>query len=360
MYYSSRHGGDLVEAQRISGFSKEELIDLSTNINPIGAPREIFEYLSAHPRDIHRYPDLEYRELYKNLEHFSAMPHENIIAGNGASEIINLLINALKPKKILIVHPTYGEYERECLKLNATIDYYVPDDIIPDMEELKKRIPKYNLVFICNPNNPSGNLLPKISLLELLPKTHKTWLFIDESFMDFVVEDRYSLKSFVTKAKIFILHSLTKIFAIPGLRIGCGYGPADLIAEMRQLQIPWSINTLAAKSTSLALNNNQYIEETREIVKDIRTYSYSLLNNIDKIKTYPSSVNFLLLDISKTGFTSSQLQLKLLEKKYLVRNGNTFPGLKEDFIRIALKHKDIMHKFIETLNEIIYKGDNHD
>lgn len=358
MYYNSRHGGDLIQAELISGVSKNKLIDLSTNINPLGVPNELKRYLQENIDDVMHYPDLQYRNLYSNLENFSGLPQENIIAGNGASEIINLFVATLKPKKVLIVHPTYGEYERESLKFNANVDYYVPANGISDMLELKARIPKYDAVFLCNPNNPTGTLLERISLLELLPKLQKTWLFIDESFMDFVTDGtRYSLRMFTNKAKIFILHSLTKLFAVPGLRIGCGYGPADLITSMKELQIPWSINSLAANSIVFGLNNIDFIEQTRLTVQKYREKTMALLAEIPKISFHPSVTNFLLLNISNTSHTSSLLQMNLLKKKFLVRNGNTFPGLKEDFIRIAIKNEAIMQNFVSTLEKVIKSGE---
>ena len=359
MFYNSRHGGNLLEAEKLSGFKKNDIIDLSTNINPLGAPQKIFRYLENNIYDIERYPDLDYKKLYSSIERFSKLPIENIVVGNGASEIINLFVATVKPKKVLILHPTYGEYERECLKFNAHIDYYVPDNNIHDINELKQRFNKYNAVFLCNPNNPTGQIFPKVSLLEILPKTHDTWLFIDESFMDFVEDTyRYSLREFVSKSKIFILHSLTKIFAVPGLRIGCGYGPADLISNMRELQIPWSINSLASGAIQEILDDEKYVIKTRSEVAKMRDFAINCLEKIPAIKIENSVTNFLLLNISKTGFTSSLLQLELLKNKFLVRNANTFPGLKEDFIRIAIKDNNTMYRFAQTLEEVLKKGEN--
>lgn len=358
MYYNSRHGGDLYQAAALAGVPKDNIVDLSTNTNPLGTPLVVPQFLLKNMNEILNYPDLEYRLLYKGLEDFSSMPSENIIAGNGASEIINLFISVVKPKRILIVHPTYGEYERESSKFKAKIDYYVPEDLCLDFQELKNKFPKYNAVFICNPNNPTGKLIPKISLLELLPLTHDTWLFVDESFMDFVTEsESYSLRNIVKNAKLFILHSLTKIYAIPGLRIGCGYGPADLIARMRENQIPWSINNFAVIAAIQAMRDSDFIKASQENIKSLRAYVEKLILPIANIRLVPSDVNFFLLNISQTGYTSSSLQERLLQKGYLVRNCNTFPGMKEDYIRIALRDKDIMTDFVYALREVLEGGD---
>jgi len=355
------HGGDIQEYRgEISSYSRK-LIDFSANINPLGFSPKARAAIIRNIDGIIRYPQADSANLKKALGAFCNTDYHNIAVGNGSIELIYLIPKAFKIKKVLIITPTFSEYEFAA-KLNGSKIVFLKteegDDFKLGLHKLKKLIPKVDLVFIGNPNNPIGAYIlleEMLSVIELCQQCG-TFLAVDEVFMDFVeTSDRDILASLVPRNKILIvLRSLTKFFALPGLRIGYAISHRDLVKRISELQYPWNINSLAQAVGEEVLEDRGYMNKSREYVVKEKEYLFGRLKNIKGLKTYPPSSNFILCKLEDCAIKSAQvLNEMLLEKGLVVRNCSNFRGLNERFFRVAVRKRAENLKLIMALKEVL-------
>jgi threonine-phosphate decarboxylase len=328
------------------------LLDFSSNVNPLGFPskiRDIFKSLLQ----VSVYPDPNSNELRKHLQKYTGISKNQIVVGNGATEIIYNYCNAfLRKQKVLIPIPTFGEYE-SAAKLNGAILYFFKTmNLNQNLSEFQDMISNKNCIFLCNPNNPTGVLIKRKNMLKILESAHdkSTMVFLDECFIELVPAGDESVISYLKEFdNLFILRSLTKSFGLAGLRIGYGLGNKNMIKILQKIKIPWNVSGIAQKSSIQALSDKSYLSKTLNIV---RKESKFLIDSISKIKgftCYNSDTNFVLI---KSKIKSNQIQKKLLKRNILIRDCRTIRGLDNNFIRIAVKtHKENL-KLIEALREL--------
>lgn len=341
------HGGNIYSFDR-------KLIDFSTNINPFGVKESIIKKIINEISDIENYPDVQCKELRTKIAEKEKVGIENIICGNGAAELIFNIVYAVKPKKALLLQPTFLEYERaidavgadkKVYFLKKENDFIVEKDIIDYIDE------SIDIIFICNPNNPTGNVIEKKLLKKIIEKSSKMGIMVvvDECFMDFVDDmEKYSTKEYIKIYKnIFILKAFTKMYAISGLRLG--YGISSNLSIMDKIYAgrqPWNVSVIAQKAGIIALDENLLQEETREYVKNEKIYLESSLKNMG-IKYFKSFANYILF------YTNKNLDKKLIEYDILIRNCSNYKGLEEGYYRIAVKkHKD-NEKLVNALKNIV-------
>jgi threonine-phosphate decarboxylase len=327
------------------------LLDFSSNVNPLGFPpkvRDAFKNLSHVPV----YPDPSSNELRISLQKYTGIPKNQIVVGNGATEIIyNYCAAFLRKQKVLIPIPTFSEYE-SAAKLNSVILYFFNTmDLNQKLSAFQDVISKKNCVFLCNPNNPTGVLIKRKNMLKILETAHdkSAAVFLDECFIELVPEGNESVISYLREFdNLFILRSLTKSFGLAGLRIGYGLGNKKIIETMQKVKIPWNVSGIAQKSSIKALSDKSHMPKTLDL---IRKESKFLQNSISKIKgftCYNSATNFILI---KSTMPSNQIQNKLLKRNILIRDCSTFRGLNNSFIRIAVRtHKENI-KLVEALKK---------
>jgi threonine-phosphate decarboxylase len=257
-----------------------------------------------------------------------------------------------KKTKVLIPIPTFQEYETVSKLNECQISYFKTMNLSENLDVFISKIPKNGCVFICNPNNPTGQLLSKKQLLQIIRKAKKlsTIVFVDECFIEMVPESNESIISYVKKYKnLFVLRSLTKSFALPGIRIGYAAGSREIIKILQKIKIPWSVNSLAQDAANAALKNKSHLVKSNLVIKKELNYLTNKINRLDGFDCNNSSTNFILVKIMKD---STQLQKKLLEHKILVRDCKNFRGLDNHHIRIAVKsHKDNL-KLVKALEKI--------
>jgi threonine-phosphate decarboxylase len=328
------------------------LLDFSSNVNPLGFPskvRDIFKNLSH----VSIYPDPNSNELRINLQKYTGVPKNQIVVGNGATEIIYNYCNAfLRKQKVLIPIPTFGEYE-SAAKLNGAMLYFFKTmDLNKNLSEFQDMISKKNYIILCNPNNPTGVLIKKKNMLKILESAYdkSVMVFLDECFIELVPSGNESVIPYLKEFdNLFILRSLTKSFGLAGLRIGYGLGNKKMIEILQKIKIPWNVSGIAQKSSIKALSDKSHLSKTLNL---IRKESKFLIGSISKIKgftCYNSDTNFILI---KSKMKSNQIQSRLLKRNILIRNCNTFHGLDNNFIRIAVRtHKENL-KLIEALREL--------
>ena len=343
------HGGKIPSKN-----SDQKIIDFSSNITPLGIPNSVKSIIKKNLDKVQFYPDPHSETVISSLEKYTNLPKSNIIVGNGAIEILYNFCYAFlsKTTKVLIHVPTFQEYET-AVKLNeCKISYFKSINLSADIDSFILQIPKNGCVFLCNPNNPTGELLSKKELLSIILKAKKlkTLVFIDECFIELVPDSSESVISYVKKYdNLFILRSLTKSFGLPGIRIGYACGSKEIIKILQKIKIPWSVNSLAQDAANEVIKNKSHITKSNLIIKKELKYLNNSISSINGFECIPSSTNFILI---KTKYNSTKLQTKLLKHKILIRDCKNFRGLDEHYIRIAVKsHKDNV-KLVSALEKI--------
>lgn len=330
------------------------IIDFSSNISPIGTPTSVKKILKKNIENIKNYPDYSSSSVILSLKKYTQLEKSNILVGNGAIEIIyNFCFAFLSKKtKILIPIPTFQEYETAAKLNNSQISYFQTMNLSENLDQFISMIPKNGCIFICNPNNPTGKLLEKNQLLQIIKKAKKlsTIVFVDECFIEMVPESNESVISYVKKYdNLFVLRSLTKSFALPGIRIGYAVSSKYMIEILQKIKIPWSVNSLAQDAANIALKDKSHLTKSNLIIKKELNYLTNKISKLNGFDCNKSSTNFILI---KTKTDSTNLQKKLLEQKILVRDCKNFRGLNSHYIRIAVKsHKDNL-KLIKALEKI--------
>lgn len=331
-----------------------DILDFSSNINPMGTSALVRKTIKNQLDAIQIYPDSESTQLRKNLQRYTKIPYSQIVVGNGATEIIYNFCQAFLSNKtpVLIPIPTFGEYESAAKLSGAKISFFKTMNLEKDVDDFVSKLPNSGCIFICNPNNPTGNLISKKTLQKIIISANKkkTLVFIDECFIELVPDHDESIIQFIKKYNnLFILRSLTKSFALAGLRIGYGIGSKQMISVLNKIKIPWNVSGLAQQAASAALLHSFYLTKVKKMIKK---ESFYLINYISKLKIFQcnaTSTNFILI---KTKMKSQTLQKKLLEKKILIRDCSTIRGLNNNYIRIAVKTRKENEKLIKALEQL--------
>ncbi|PKL15774.1 MAG: threonine-phosphate decarboxylase [Spirochaetae bacterium HGW-Spirochaetae-5] len=353
------HGGNIYSIERELGIPAGELADFSVNLNPLGTPGAVKNMIIENLNEIMLYPDPEYIECRESIAAYHSVPMEYITAGNGATELIFLYCRVTRPVKALIAAPAFSEYARALEAVGSEIVYFElkeENDFKADIDSLTSEIQNgYGLVVICNPNNPAGTLLNRDDILALSASAPDGCrILVDESFIEFAPQGPEALTVLDADMprNIYVLRSLTKIFSMPGLRLGYGAGSDHelnrMLAEQKE---PWSINVFASKSAAILLSDLNYLHETRRVISEEKFFLSDNLKNIPWLKIYSSSVNYMLLKI-QNGMTSSELESELLKRKIMIRNASNFMFLDNTFIRIAVKDRRSNILLLEALKGV--------
>ena len=329
----------------------KEILDYSSNINPYGVPESLKQKIIENIGILERYPDPDYVELREKLAQLNKVELENIVLGNGATEAIFLFIKVIKPEKVLIVSPTFGEYERAVRAWDSSenreieIEYFEleeKDEFRLNIGKLKKELEKkYDLAIICNPNNPTGKFLKMAETEEILRECNRydTKLFIDEAFIEFLEDGLKEsiVNSGENKKNLFVTRAFTKFFAIPGLRLGYGiYFDKNLEKKIAEKKEPWSVNNIAEMAGITVLDDTEYIEETLSWITEEKKYMYEKLDKISGIKPYKTEVNFICVKI----------------KDELIKKIKDLEKLKKHLVIISTKDKTLFEEtYYEKLDD---------
>lgn len=355
-----KHGGNVWQASAQYGRDVEKILDYSANISPLGTPESVKQAIRDSLDYLIHYPDPDSVLLRQELAHHLLVGMEKIIVGNGSVELIYLLAKMIKPKQALLLHPTFSEYEFaiqseggriKVLQLQAAKDFQI------EVEEVLAALHDVQMVFLCNPNNPTGCLTKRENILRILDAAaaKNIFLIVDEAFLDFVENgEEFSLLPYINQYdNLFILRSLTKFFALPGLRIGCGIGNEKVLNSMTNLREPWTVNSLAQAAALQALRDQEYARKVKETIWTEKEFLYQELNKIAGIHAYQPSVNYVFLSIQKTGMTATQIQEAIAKEGILVRNCNSYPFLGENYLRVAVRTHPENEQLLLALKKIL-------
>lgn len=356
------HGGNIYEASPVG----DKWLDFSANINPIGLCAAVKNAISESIEEIVHYPDPTGRELKEAISVHYGVSSSEIVLGNGAAELFYVLMHTIKPKRILIPVPSFSEYERAAISTGAAVDYFPisPENGFSiDRDKLIASAKNYDALFLGNPNNPTGCLLEKDFIINLVKSTPKTFIIVDESFLDFLLSDEpYSVRKLVgSYPNLIVMTSLTKFYAIPGLRLGFGLMNEELARSLDMQKDPWNVNLLAHKAGIAALTAEEYQGETRKFVADEKQYLSDSLKKLNiGIRVFNPTVNFILLDIGRCrlkekqseGLNAARATDAYRKNGVLVRNCDNYPMLGDTYIRIAVRTREENNRFLEITKEI--------
>ncbi len=349
------HGGDVY---KYSG----EIIDFSSNINPLGIPDSFKRLLSKRLGDFTRYPDMEYREVRERIAAYLHISNtEYIIPGNGAVELIYKLTASSGAERVVSLSPTFSEYRRAAnvagLEFND-IPAFSSDFCTIDLEMLIRNIKPNSLVIICNPNNPTGTLIGKTAMKELAAALLKMdcRLIIDEAFMEFT--DSYPENSMVDTVEEFmnttVIRAATKYFGMPGIRLGYTIAADKAAAKgVKELMEPWNLNAAAVIAACSIFEDQGYIEKSKVWIKSEREYLIEELGDFKELRVYPTKANFYLVELISRRMSASQLKADMVKNGILIRTAEGFNGLSEFHFRLAVKDRCSNEILIKTLRKHI-------
>ena len=355
---SVNHGANLYDLSSKYGFSKDEFMDFSSNINPFGTSNKAKEYIINNINMVSMYPDPEYINLKKSISTYCNCLEENIVLGSGATELISSFIKTIKPNKTLLLSPAYSEYEKELNKINSEIVKYFSkeeNNFVIDAEELVNSINEgnYDLTIICNPNNPTGFAFTR-EQVEYILKNTNCYVMIDETYIEFTETRIYSSTKLVDDYnKLFVIRGTSKFFSTPGIRLGYGLiGDKNVKEAINKNLDLWNINIIASSMGEIMFLDNMFISNTIDAMLRERDYLTKSLNEIDDLTVYPSKGNFILCKIDSKKLTAGELREKLIPKKIIIRDCASFDGLSEYYFRVCILKPEENRLLIKNLKSI--------
>lgn len=317
------------------------LIDFSANINPLGPPKTLKNQWTSLYNTIQYYPDPKGRQLVKKIAEKENIKEGQILLGNGAAELISLIGRMLFGKKVLLIQPTFSEYEQVCKVNNCEVSYYIVNDTdwMLNMEDLEASLKGVHAVFLCNPNNPTGIYYKKKELLSLLQacKRNNSLLILDEAFYDFVKGYEDMVPELKHSPHLLILRSMTKMFSIPGIRLGYTIAAKEIIIKLASQQTHWSVNNIALHAGLFLLEEENFITDTLHYIE---TEKNKLRIFYEKLafKMTDSHANFYLLKDPTLDDQKAFFQF-LLEEGIVARHTYNYPGLNGKWLRFAIKNE---------------------
>lgn len=353
------HGGEVWEIRRKLG-EKQRIIDFSSSVNPLGPSTKAISAIRKGISTLRWYPDPDTHTLRQSLAAHLGVTPENILVGNGSTELIFLFAELLSDgDKVLIPQPTFSEYERATLKAGAEpVFFNLKSDLTIDHKVIRKFMnTDIKALFLCNPNNPTSIAIPRGELLKIVDEVSSTGaiLFVDEDFLDFVDENASPslVKTASENSNVFVVRSFTKFFALAGLRVGYCVASQEIISKLSRLKPPWSVNSLAQSAADASLQDKVYFKKSKRFVKEEKEFLYRELSKFNGLKVLHPDANFILARITGNGLTAAKLKEKLLDYGILIRDCSSFRGLDERYVRFAVNSRSDNLLLLRALRRIL-------
>lgn len=357
MYHRYDHGGNVLDYARQLGCTLTDIADFSASINPLGMSSMARKSLICSLDSLLHYPDSSHHDLKHALAHYHAIPSSSIVIANGSTEIIYHLPAMLPGRKALIVSPSFSEYVRALNQHHWESEHFIlspENNFAIDLNALEHALSQgIDVLYLCNPGNPNGTLYPLILIEKIysLCIACGTFLVLDEAFMDFCEEA--SAKHIIVKGDNgMVLRSMTKFYAIPGLRLGYALASQNLVERLDSMGGPWSVNTLALEAGVASLKDQDYHTRTLDYIRQERRMLFEQLSAFKQFKVYPSNTNFLLVEITDK-MSSMELKERLIHHHILIRDCSTFMGLSGRFFRIAINSTEQNQYLLDSLRRVL-------
>lgn len=358
------HGGNIFALAEKLGCLPGDIIDMSSNINPLGPMPGIMAHLRENLSDLEMLPEADAGGLILKFSSQYGVEPEKILAGSGTTQFIYTLPMALDARQALILGPTYADYADACRMYNTACRWEIASEdtaFVPDLDSLAAKIPGMDLVFICNANNPTGRLIPGSDLDAICRAHPRTVFVIDESYLPFVPEAENETMLDRPLSNVVVLHSMSKIYKIPGLRLGFLVGPEKIIEKLRKYQLPWGVNALAQTAAHFLFDEKRaadaFVRKTRAYIRTEMQDFFKNLSGHELLELYPSVTTFMLVKLP-ASLRAGQVCDIFSRKKILLRNCANFHGLSDRFIRISLKHPQINRRVAEELQALFRESES--
>lgn len=353
------HGGDRETAAAVFGGEAADFLDFSANINPLGPPEGVQEVLHNGLQSVIRYPDPGHREFKNLLARRLHIPPESLSIGNGAAESMALILLGLSPERVGTVEPCFSEYAELAEKFGASVSHVYGKASLQwraDVTDMVQLMEEVDLLFIGQPNNPNGvqYSLTELRTLAEEAKRTNTVLVVDEAFTDFIPADRRVslLPELERHTHVILIRSMTKFYAIPGLRLGYAVAHPEYIRRMTGKQVTWSVNGLALLAGEACLYSGaDYEKRTQLLIAEERAKLMGVLTDWG-CGVIPGEANFLLVRAPGT-WSATALQQALGQRGILIRSCAMYPGLTPNHFRIAVKDADSNMKLLTTLRAVL-------
>ena len=357
------HGGNIQDLAKKEGCAVDDIIDMSSNLNPLGPPETIEKVICDNLIKIRSLPEPDAFTMRKGFALFHGIEDNQVVAGNGTTWFIYTIPKALGSKKVLICGPTYSDYKDACLM--HKIDFHhctakAENYFNLNIDEISGMAKKADTLFICNPNNPTGSLILREQLEYLIKKHENTIFIIDESYLPFVdkAQDVSMVSEFQYK-NLIVLSSMSKIFRIPGLRTGFLSAPQNIVEKIMAYYQPWSVNALAQIVINDIFDHPEKIEpfyeKTRNFIKEEKLIFLECLKNIKELQTFDSSAYFILARLTGS-ITAEDFCTRIGQNKILIRNCANFFGLSDKYVRFSLKKREDNLKLAALIKLTLSKG----
>lgn len=363
------HGGNIYELACQLGCDTADIIDMSSNVNPLGPMPDLVDHLKTHMAAIAALPQVDAAGIVEAFAHQHDIDPEQVLAGNGTTQFIFTLPLALGIKSALIVAPTYADYQDACRMHQVDAHFFIlnkENGFHINISRLQKAAKNTDLVFVCNPNNPTGRLIPAEALSALCRAVPDTLFVVDESYLPFVRQSKKESLIASGPDNVILLNSMSKIFRIPGLRIGFIKAARSIIEKIRPYMMPWSVNALAQQSVHYLMTEKEkvraFVEKTIDLLENEKQRFINYIHEHSDLLCYASSTSFILVKLP-VPLTSKTVCETLSKDKILIRNCDNFTGLTHRFIRVSLKTETVntllAEKLVAICNDAELKGEHN-
>ena len=340
-----RHGGDI--------YRNNCILDFSVNVNPLGIRKSVVEAIRNAAERVDVYPDPSCQKLRRSISLYEGVKETEVLCGNGATALIYAVVLALKPKKALLPAPTFSEYEQALNLAGTEIVYHKlrkEDEFAIDETILSCITPDIDLLFLCNPNNPTGQVIKRSLLEQVLNRCEKAgcYLVLDECFLDFLDEPwSYEMGKCVGKtSQLLVLKAFTKSFSIPGLRLGYVLGAEEVLKKTAVFLPEWDVSVLAQEAGVQALQGaGTFLDRTRTFLKEEREYMKQELSALG-FRVYDSKANYIFFEGDESLYDT------LLQEGILIRDCSNYKGLSKGFFRVAVKTRKENERLLACLKRL--------
>lgn len=356
------HGSDLEKIEQFYGIRREDIRPFGSNVNPLGMSPMMKQALQKRIDILTEYPDREYKDLKEAIHVYTGAETAHILPGSGSTELIVTFITTIKPKKTIVVEPTYSEYKRDLKAVKSEIIDFIlkeENDFQLDPEALCSQIDEsVDMVIICNPNNPTSTCLTAAQLQKIVEACRKASAFVlvDETYVEFVKDvDAVSAIPLVKDYNnLIVLRGVSKFFAVPGLRLGYACTSNEkLLRYIQKHENPWGISSIAAYAGTVMFRDTCYINATRSLISQEQSLVCSALKTRKTIKIFPPAANFVLVKLEQETLTSADLFEHCIKKNLMIRDCSNFLGLGPKYIRFCFLKPEDDDLLVNTLLELV-------
>lgn len=332
----------------------KQVFDLSENVNALGFPSKVKESWPSLLEKISVYPHPEAEPLRTKLAEKYKIKRENVLIGNGAAELLTFFAKRFTGKKVIILHPSFSEYQSTLEAASAQVIELVVEDIVNyelPIEQIKERMEDASCLYLCNPNNPTGSLIPRKTLEELLiyGKKADCELLVDEAFMDWTDERESVIPLINQYPHLTVMRSMTKMYGIAGIRLGYLVGNEKLVHELNKCLPHWHVNGLAIAIGMTCLEEEKFrlmsIEYHQQMKRNLETFLHKY-----QCKFTSSVTNFLSFQL-KFPDQTKDFYFFCLKNGVVLRHTENFIGMDGKWLRIGMKSKEAMKKFQQLMDE---------